>query len=53
MLMISKVAKNTPFVYYQGAAWDKAGEITNAQQWFKYIQQFKESINKNLKVVIK
>jgi hypothetical protein len=53
ILTITKVAKNTPFVYYQGAAWDKAGVITNSQTWFRYIQQFADSIDKNLKVVIK
>jgi hypothetical protein len=53
ILMIAKVAKNTPFTYYQGAAWDKANVITNAQQWFRYVQQFKDNSDKNLKVVIK
>jgi hypothetical protein len=53
ILMITKVAKNTPFTYYQGAAWDKANVIINASQWFGYIQQFKNNLDKKLKVAIK
>lgn len=27
--------------YYNGAAWDKAGEITSAEQWFNYLKSEK------------
>ncbi len=38
MLSISQVAKGQPFVYYAGAAWDKARLITSAPAWFTYLQ---------------
>jgi hypothetical protein len=40
LLAFSQVYQGKPFVYYTGAAWDKAGRITNAQQWFAYLQQY-------------
>jgi hypothetical protein len=36
--------KNTPFVYYTGACWDRAGAITNETQWFDYLVQFRKQI---------
>ena len=30
---------NEPFVYYSGAAWDKAGAISSAAAWVDYLQQ--------------
>ncbi len=36
--------KNTPFVYYAGACWDRAGAITNEAQWFDYLVQFQKQI---------
>jgi hypothetical protein len=35
---------NTPFVYYTGAAWNKAGVITNESQWFAYLVQFQKQL---------
>ncbi|MEI6948634.1 DUF4861 family protein [Paraflavisolibacter sp. H34] len=32
-------------VYYQGAAWDKAGQIASAPQWFHYLANFKNNLN--------
>lgn len=31
-----KVKSGEPLVYYVGAAWDKAGEISSAQEWFEH-----------------
>jgi hypothetical protein len=36
--------KEAPFVYYTGAAWDKADIITNAQNWFSYLQLFQQQL---------
>lgn len=33
--------KGRPLTYFMGAAWDKAGEITNAEQWNTYVESFK------------
>jgi Domain of unknown function (DUF4861) len=44
--------KGIPFVYYMGAAWDKAGEITEAGKWFSYLRGFKNQQKTNLKVKI-
>lgn len=40
----STSVKNTPFVYYAGACWDKAGAITNETMWFDYLVQFQKQI---------
>ena len=47
------VENNKPIVYYTGAAWDKAGKITNSKQWFDYLNNFNEQIKNPLVVSIK
>ncbi len=37
--------------YYAGAAWDKAGEITNADAWIKYLNSYKLRLEYPLLVV--
>lgn len=46
LLTIVNVNSKKPFVYYTGAAWDKAGLITNCKEWFTYLQDFKEKIQR-------
>ncbi|QPH38991.1 DUF4861 family protein [Pedobacter endophyticus] len=53
MLTLTEVKNNVPFVYYAGAAWNKAEEITSETEWFKYLQKFKEELKSPLKVSIK
>ena len=44
-LLARTTARNgEPFIYYTGAAWNKAGIITNAPAWFAFLQTFKEQI---------
>ncbi len=38
-------AGNT-LVYYTGAAWDRAGFITNSAEWIQYLTKFKEALKK-------
>ncbi|UMB61858.1 DUF4861 domain-containing protein [Lutibacter sp. A80] len=38
------VINNEPFIYYTGAVWDKAGEITNNKQWVSYLEAKKEEL---------
>ena len=44
LLTIINANSKKPFVYYTGAAWDKAGVITNSKEWFKYLNDFKEKL---------
>jgi len=47
------VPDNEPFIYYNGAAWDKAGRIETAKDWFQYLQQFQRQLNNRLSITIK
>ncbi|SHM32474.1 DUF4861 family protein [Flavobacterium saccharophilum] len=53
ILAKTTIKANEPIVYYSGAAWDKAGKITNAKQWFDYLNNFQQQINHQLIVNIK
>ncbi|MFH4967530.1 DUF4861 family protein [Gaetbulibacter sp. M240] len=46
-LAIKTIPLNEPFVYFTGAAWDKAGKITNHNQWFNYLKAQREHIQHN------
>ncbi|HYH57453.1 MAG TPA: DUF4861 family protein [Anseongella sp.] len=35
-------------VYYSGAAWNKAGEISSAAEWFGYLREFKARLEQPL-----
>lgn len=39
ILTVSATDKNKSVTYYTGGAWDKAGVITGADQWFAYLRQ--------------
>jgi hypothetical protein len=45
LLNIVSYKPDTPFIYYKGAAWDKAGEITSAETWFNYLSSFENKLN--------
>ena len=47
-----KAVNNTPFRYYQGACWDKAGEFVNDQSWEKYLKEFALKLETPLKISI-
>jgi hypothetical protein len=50
-LLTHTSAKNgEPVIYYNGSAWSKANEITNAQVWFNYLNNFKQQLQQPLKV---
>jgi hypothetical protein len=40
LLSIFESKSNQPLIYYKGAAWDKAGDITSASAWFNYLKEF-------------
>lgn len=39
LLAISATGAGNSVTYYTGGAWDKAGLIKNAEQWFRYLQE--------------
>ncbi|KFF12569.1 DUF4861 family protein [Flavobacterium hydatis] len=48
ILAKTTVTNNEPIVYYTGAAWNKAGKITDAKQWFTYLDNFHQQIKNPL-----
>jgi hypothetical protein len=52
-LLTQAEAVSQPFVYYHGAAWDKAGEIRTANEWFEYTRQFQTRLKNPLSISIK
>ncbi|KIO53469.1 hypothetical protein IW18_08970 [Flavobacterium hibernum] len=53
ILAKTTVNNNEPIVYYSGAAWDKAGKITNSKQWFHYLNHFYQQLQNPLIVIVK
>ena len=53
MLTKTTVKNNEPIIYYSGAAWDKAGKITNAKLWFQYLDAFYQQIKNPFIVYVK
>jgi len=53
LLTLTLVKNNEPIVYYFGAAWDKAGQITNSKQWQDYLDRFNQELQNPLIVNVK
>jgi hypothetical protein len=53
ILTKTMIKNNEPIIYYSGAVWDKAEKITNAKQWFNYLDTFYQQINIPLIVNVK
>jgi hypothetical protein len=53
ILTKTMIKNNEPIIYYSGAVWDKAEKITNAKQWFNYLDTFYQQINNPLIVNVK
>lgn len=53
LLAKTEVKNNEPIVYYTGAAWNKAGKITNETQWFDYLNTFSQELKNPLMVSVK
>ncbi|MES2873156.1 MAG: DUF4861 family protein [Bacteroidota bacterium] len=47
------IKNNTPLVYYNGGAWNRAGKITTADEWFDYLRNYKLKLNKPLTVKVR
>lgn len=52
LLTQTNANNGSPVVYYNGAAWDKAMEITSAKAWFDYLNNFKNTLEQPLKVTV-
>jgi hypothetical protein len=52
LLSRSTIQNNVPFVYYNGGAWNRAGKITTAAEWFKYLNDYKYKIENPLIVTV-
>lgn len=53
LLTLTSVRNNEPIVYYSGAVWDKAGQITNSKQWQDYLDHFNQELQNPLIVNVK
>jgi hypothetical protein len=52
-LVILKPGVSTPITYWAGFAWDRAGQITSAESWKAYIDQFVERLRSPIDISIK
>ena len=52
-LVILKPGVATPITYWAGFAWDRAGQITSAEGWKTYVDQFAERLRSPIEVRIK
>ncbi|TYR37336.1 DUF4861 domain-containing protein [Sphingobacterium phlebotomi] len=52
-LLSTDIQQNKPFVYYNGAAWNKGGQVTSADEWKGFVQKQVEKINTPLVVKLK
>ncbi|HKG61829.1 MAG TPA: DUF4861 family protein [Pyrinomonadaceae bacterium] len=52
-LVILKPGVATPITYWAGFAWNRAGQITSAESWKTYIDQFAERLRSPIEVRIK
>lgn len=52
-LLILKPGVATPITYWAGFAWDRAGQITSAESWKSYVDQFAERLRSPIDITIK
>lgn len=52
-LLSTEVQQDKPFVYYNGAAWNRAEQVTSADEWNGFVEQQAEKISKPLVVKLK
>jgi hypothetical protein len=53
LLALTKTDPTGSFIYYNGAAWDKAGKIAGAREWFHYLDQFQDCLKNPLRISVK
>jgi hypothetical protein len=53
-LLVLKPSRNTmPVSYWAGFAWDRAGKITSAREWNKYVDEFSEARRAPIEISVK
>jgi hypothetical protein len=52
-LLILKPTSTFPVSYWAGFAWDRAGRITSAEAWKKYVDEFAERLRSPIQVTVK
>jgi len=52
-LVVLKPGVATPITYWAGFAWDRAGQITSADSWKAYVDQFAERLRSPIEVKVK
>lgn len=53
LLTHGTVKAGQAFVYYNGSAWTKGKDITNAKEWFSYLNNFKQQLQQPLSISVK
>ncbi len=51
-LLIAKCDENNSVSYWAGFAWDKAGQITSAEAWKKYVDEFAQGLASPIEVSV-
>lgn len=52
-LLKASIQTGKPFIYHNGASWNKAGKIQSFDAWADLVEKYAESIQKPLKVKLK
>jgi len=52
LLMQTIAGNDLPVIYFTGAAWNKANEITSSKAWFDYLQSFKNRLMNPINIVL-
>ena len=52
-LVVLKPRTSFPMSYWAGFAWDRAGHITSAEAWKKYVDEFAERFRSPIEVAVK
>jgi hypothetical protein len=53
LLAETLVPENASLTYYNGAAWNKAGQILSSGDWFEYLQLFQDRLKNQLLISVK
>jgi hypothetical protein len=51
-LLLAKCRPDNSISYWAGFAWDKAGQITTAEAWKKYVNEFASGLNSPMAVTV-
>ena len=51
-LFLAKVSENNVASYWAGFCWDKAGQLTDAAAWKKYVDEFAQGTQSPIEVVV-